>query len=126
VLKLVLIGVGGFLGAVSRYGLAGLVHRFATGTFPSGTLAVNLLGCFLIGGLMCLAEQRQLLGQETRLLLMVGFLGSFTTLSTVGYETFEYLRAGNLLLATINAGANLLLGLGAVILGWVGAKALGI
>lgn len=125
-LKLLLIGIGGFLGAVSRYGLAGLVHRFASGTFPSGTLVVNLLGCLLIGALMCLAEERQVFGQELRLLLMIGFLGSFTTLSTVGYETFEFLRGGSLLLAAVNAGANLLLGLGAVILGWLAVKALGV
>ena len=124
--KLSIIGLGGFLGAIARYGLSGLVHRYANGSFPAGTLAVNLLGCFLIGALMFLVEARQLFTPETRLFLLIGFLGSFTTLSTVGYETFELLRAGDVRLAAVNAVANLLLGVVAVGLGWTGARAFGI
>jgi CrcB protein len=123
--KLLVVGLGGFLGAVARYGLAGLVHRYTIGSFPTGTLVVNLSGCLLIGGLMCLVEERQLFTPETRLFLIIGFLGSFTTLSTVGYETFALLRAGDIRIAIVNAAANVLLGVVAVILGWVGARALG-
>lgn len=125
-LKLFLIGLGGFLGAIARYGLAGLVHRYASGSFPTGTLAVNLSGCFAIGGLMCLVEERQFFTPETRLFLLIGFLGAFTTLSTVGYETFEFLRAGGYRMALVNAGANMLLGVAAVVLGWIGVRALGV
>jgi CrcB protein len=122
--KLLIVGLGGFLGATARYGLAGLVHRYANGSFPSGTLVVNASGCFLVGGLMCLAEERQFFTTETRLFLMIGFLGSFTTLSAVGYETFEFLRAGDFRMAVVNAAANLLLGVAAVVLGWMGIRAL--
>lgn len=125
-LKLLIIGFGGFLGAIGRYGLSGLVHRYASDSFPTGTLVVNVLGCFLIGGLMFLVEARQFFTPETRLFLLIGLLGSFTTLSTVGYETFEFLRAGDLRTALVNAGANLLLCVAAVVLGWIGVKAFGI
>jgi len=125
-LKLLIIGLGGFLGALARYGLAGLVHRHASGAFPTGTLVVNLSGCVVIGGLMFLVEERQLFAPQTRLFMLIGFLGSFTTLSTVGYETFELLRAGDFAMAAVNAGANLLLGVGAVALGWMVVKAIGL
>ena len=125
-LKLLIVGLGGFLGAIARYGLSGLVHRVANGSFPTGTFAVNVLGCFLIGGLMCLVEQRQFFAPETRLFLLIGFLGSFTTLSTVGYETFEFIRAGDIRMAVVSGTANLVLGVTAVGLGWIGARALGI
>ena len=124
--KLLVIGLGGFVGAIARYGLSGLVHRYVGASFPTGTLVVNVLGCFVIGGLMYLVEDRQLFAPETRLFLQIGFIGSFTTLSTVGYETFALLRAGQIALASLNAAANVLLGIGAVALGWVGIKAIGI
>jgi len=124
--RVLIIGLGGFLGAIGRYGVAGLVHRFASASFPTGTLVVNLVGCLLVGGLMFLAETRQFFTPEARLFLLVGFLGSFTTLSTVGYETFELLRAGDFRLAAVNAGVNLFLCVGAVVLGWIGARAFGI
>lgn len=125
-LKLVFVGLGGSVGALARYGLAGLVHRYASGSFPAGTLVVNLSGCFIIGGLMCLVEERQFFTPEARLFLLIGFLGSFTTLSTVGYETFGFLREGDVRMAAVNAAANVLFGVAAVVLGWIGIKALGV
>jgi CrcB protein len=124
-LKLVIIGLGGSLGALARYGLVHLVLRYANGSFPAGTFVVNLLGCFLIGGAMGLVEGRPFFSEETSLFLTTGFLGAFTTLSAVGYETFALLRAGELSLAVMNVGANVFFGVGAVALGWVGVKALG-
>lgn len=124
--KILLIGAGGFIGAVGRYGLSGVVHRFVDGLFPVGTLFVNTLGCLVIGALMCLVEERQFFAPETRTFLMIGVLGSFTTLSTVGYETFEFMRSGEYWLAGVNAAANLGLGIAAVALGWVAVKAAGV
>ena len=123
-IKLLYVGIGGFLGAVARYGLSGLVQDRVTGTYPLGTLAVNVLGCLLIGWLMYTVTARQLLNPETRLFLMIGLLGSFTTFSTVGYETFHYLRLGRNALALFNLTANVLLGLGAVAAGWIVGKLL--
>ena len=90
------------------------------------TLAVNVLGCLVIGALMFLVEERQLFSSNMRLFLLIGLLGSFTTFSTVGYETFEFLRAGDYRMAVVNAGGNVLLGITAVLLGWIGMRAFGI
>ena len=81
-----MVGSGGFIGALARYGLSGLVHRqvpFAT--FPYGTVAVNLMGCCAIGVIAGLAESRQLFGPEFRTFALIGLLGGFTTFSTFGY-----------------------------------------
>ena len=114
------VGAGGFLGALARYGLSGIVHRFfPQTTFPVGTLTVNLLGCLLIGVLAGLVESRQLLGPEARVFAMIGLLGGFTTFSTFGYETFALLRDGENLRATANVGLSVVLGLAFVWLGYV-------
>ena len=125
-LKLLVIGLGGFLGALARYGLSGLVQKASIGNFPAGTFAVNVAGCLLLGGLMSFVESRPSFSPETRLLLQVGFLGSFTTFSTVGYETFAFLRAGDVRMALACMGANVLVGVSAVALGWYGVKRLGL
>ena len=115
--ELCFVGLGGFFGAIARYGLSGLVHRLVGGTFPSGTLAVNTLGCLVIGILAGLAEDRQLFSSSTRLFLMIGLLGSFTTFSTFGHETVELLREGSVRAALSNILANVLLGIVAVVVG---------
>ena len=124
-LELLAVGAGGFAGAIARYTLSGEVHRRYGGTFPLGTLAVNLLGCLLIGLLASLVETRQLLSPRARLVLMVGFLGSLTTFSTFGYETLALLRQGALVRAAANAAGNLLCGLAAVWLGGAAGRLLG-
>jgi len=111
------VGCGGALGALARYGLAGLVHRFYGGFLPVGTLVVNVLGCLLIGAAAALVEDRGLFSPELRLFLLVGFLGSFTTFSTFGHETVALLREGSFLAAAGNASLQLLLGLAAVVAG---------
>ena len=123
-MKYLAIGVGGFLGALARYGLSGLAHRLYDGAFPLGTLVVNVLGCLVMGALAWLIEDRQLFGPDARLFLRVGFLGSLTTFSTFGHETFELLKDGEWLPALANVAANVLLGVASVIGGWMGAKAL--
>ena len=123
-MKLIWIGIGGFAGAVLRYLAAGWVQR-ASGSvsFPYGTLAVNVIGCVLIGALSYLADARGLLPAEARLFLFVGVLGGFTTFSTFGLETLNLLRDGELLVATLNVSANVVLCLGAVWAGRAGAIA---
>lgn len=89
------VGLGGFAGAVARYALAGAVGRWASHLpVPLGTLAVNVLGCFLLGFLTIYARERGWLLGTTRLFLGVGFLGSFTTFSTFGQETIALLQVG--------------------------------
>lgn len=115
--KLLVIGLGGFVGAIARYLLSGLVHRQFNSSFPAGTLFVNVLGCLVMGALMALVEDHQLLTPPMRMFLMVGLLGSLTTFSTFGYETLELMRDGNWPATLANVAANVVLGLSAVWLG---------
>jgi CrcB protein len=114
---LLLISLGGVLGALARYGASGLVHRLLGAGFPYGTLAVNLAGCLAIGAVLYLTQDRPTLSVAARQLVAVGFLGSFTTFSTFGLETFALLRDGDFVAAALNVAASVLLGLGAVWLG---------
>lgn len=112
------VGSGGFIGALLRYGLSGLIHSVAPlSTFPWGTVAVNLAGCLLIGVIAGLVELRQLLMPEVRLFTMVGVLGGFTTFSTFGFEAFALLRDAEYLRAVAYVGIQVFLGLALV---WFG------
>lgn len=120
-LIILLVGIGGFIGAVLRY----LITNWTQDTInalslPYGTLTVNILGCLLIGLLAGLSESRNLFGTETRGLILVGVLGGFTTFSAFGYETIQLLRDGESLAAFSNVGLHLCLGLTAV---WIGYSA---
>jgi CrcB protein len=93
-MKWLLIAIGGALGSVARYGTASLLLRATDRTqFPWGTLAANVLGCLAIGYLNGLLVDR-LIRPEYRFLLVVGFLGGYTTFSAFGWETAAYLRDG--------------------------------
>ena len=102
---------GGIAGTLARYLLAGKIYQLLGTSFPYGTLVVNLLGCFIIGFLASLAEEKFLLGPHARLLLMVGFCGAFTTFSTLILETANLLKDGELIKALINGLGSFLLGL---------------
>jgi len=117
-IKILLVGAGGFLGSISRYATGGLVHRVLENPwYPYGTATVNILGCFIIGYLGGLIETRQFFTPEIRLFLMVGFLGGFTTFSSFGYETITLARDAQMFAAFSNVLVQLLLGLSAVWLG---------
>ncbi len=96
------------MGAVARYGLSGWISDRARSSFPWGTLAVNVIGSFIIGLFLFLALEKFAWRPEWRLFLAVGVLGAFTTFSTFSYETVELMRGGVYLLAAASAGANLL------------------
>ncbi len=102
--------IGGIVGTVARYVLAGAVYQTFGTTFPYGTLAVNLIGCFVIGFLAALAEEKFLLGPNARLLLMAGFCGAFTTFSTFMLETANLMKDGETLRAFINVAASIVAG----------------
>jgi CrcB protein len=120
--KLLLLGLAGGVGTLARYWLSGLVQRFGRETFPTGTLCVNLLGCFFIGLVMYLARDQQALSPESRSVIVVGLLGGFTTFSAFGYETLELLQGGAPLAAGANVAANVVLGIGAVWMGTVAGR----
>jgi len=119
-----LIGLAGALGAMSRYGVGILAERVMGPHFAFGTLAVNVLGCLALGFLLELERGTSLVSHPLRLLLAVGFLGAFTTFSTFGYETLRYFQSGASHLALVNISANLVLGLGAIWLGFLGARSI--
>jgi CrcB protein len=115
--KLFLAGIGGFIGSTLRYAVTGYAQQLSRSIdFPYGTLAVNLIGCFLIGFLSQLAETRGVFTAESRTFVFIGILGGFTTFSAFGNETMNLWRDGQNTLAMANVAANVLLGLGAV---WV-------
>lgn len=116
--SVLLVGLGGFAGSVLRYLVSGAVqHWSGSASFPWGTFAVNLVGCLTIGFLVELAESHGLLGASSRLFLIVGVLGGFTTFSAFGNETMNLLRASERGLALANAALHLVVAIGAV---WAG------
>lgn len=117
-MRTLLIGLGGFVGSVSRYWLSGLTQDLAPRTvFPVGTLTVNVLGCLAIGVLSELADARGYFSPDTRALLIVGLVGGFTTFSTFANETVNAIRDGSFGLAL----SNVLLSVGACLLAvWAG------
>lgn len=121
--QILLIMAFGAAGALSRYGAGHAVRHFLGKTFPFDTLAVNVLGCLLIGFIMYGAFAAKM-DEAVKTGLVVGFLGAFTTFSSFGYATFELLQKGAWPAALLNAALNLFVGLFAVWLGMTAGRAL--
>ncbi|ABW68782.1 fluoride efflux transporter CrcB [Desulfosudis oleivorans] len=120
--RIFLVMIGGGLGAASRYGVGLMTVRLWGTRFPWGTLAVNLVGCFLIGLLFALSDRVRLLSPEMRLLLVTGYLGALTTFSTFSLETVSAGRAGLTLLPLANILINNIGGLALTLAGmWLGS-----
>lgn len=116
--KLLLVGAGGFLGALLRYLVSGAAQSLSQNAdFPYGTLAVNLLGCLAIGFLARAVDLRGLFSPEARLFIFIGLLGAFTTFSTFSNETFALLQDGQNGPALLNIGLSVCFGLVAIWLG---------
>lgn len=104
------LAAGGLLGTFARYFLSGAVQRVLGASFPLGTLLVNLVGCFAIGILAVLAEEKFLLGPTARIFLMIGFCGAFTTFSTFILETSNLVKDSESLYALLNIVLSVILG----------------
>ena len=117
--KLALIGLGGFLGTLSRYWLSQGIDERSHSSFPYGTMAVNLAGCFAAGFLFQFLGQA-VISPDLRLAIFTGFLGGFTTFSAYALQTFVLTQGGLLSWAAVNVVASNILGLAMV---WVGAGA---
>ncbi len=116
--SVIYVALGGALGSASRYLLGTWTQTLSRSIdFPYGTLAVNLIGCFVIGFLSQLAETRGAFTSESRAFVFIGILGGFTTFSSFGNDTLNLLRDGETFNALANVGANVILGL---LLVWLG------
>ncbi len=115
--KYLFIGLGGFLGSIVRYGLTSIIQTKTESVFPYGTMAVNIIGCFCIGVLITLFQEKNIAGEHLRLFLIIGLLGGFTTFSSFSYDTFALVKAGHLLEAGWNVGGSLF---GCLIATWAG------
>jgi CrcB protein len=114
---LLMVGLGGFLGATTRFLVDGWVSRATGGAFPWGTLVINLSGSFVLGVLFAMATERSLLSPDIRPPLMIGFLGAYTTFSTWMLESWRMVEDGALLGALANLGGSVVLGVVAVFAG---------
>ena len=124
-IRIVMLMIAGGLGTVSRYLLQGAVQQVAPATFPYGTLAVNMLGCLAFGFIWSLAEERFSINPETRIILLIGFMGAFTTFSTFAFESLQQLRDSELLLAFVNVAVQVVLGIALVYIGMLLARTIG-
>lgn len=118
--RLLLIAAAGAAGTLARYGLSTWVRGWAGSGFPWGTLAVNAIGCFLFGAILTLVREKATISDETATWVMVGFLGAFTTFSTLAFESGDFMRNGAMGTAIVNMVANVVLGMGLFFVGvWV-------
>ncbi len=111
---LIFVGIGSGIGGMLRYLVTRLLQNSFVTLFPLGTLAVNVLGCLLLGLLYGLFERGNLMNAELRLLLTVGICGGFTTFSTFINENYSFLQNGNFLMSALYAALSLVLGMAAI------------
>jgi CrcB protein len=116
-MRYLLVAIGGGTGALARYVAASAIMTRFGGRFPLGTLAINVTGSFLIGFLMTTLTERFQLDPRWRLLLVVGFLGGYTTFSSFEWETYTTVREGGLWTGMLNVVSSVMLGYVAVSLG---------
>jgi fluoride exporter len=110
-LRLLLIATFGAIGTLARYGLQGIIQIRAGSTFPYGTLAINLTGCFLLGLIGQFTLNRMVISPDWRVAIAVGFFGGYTTFSSFGWETAKMLEDGEWFPATTYVAASVILGL---------------
>jgi CrcB protein len=116
-MNILMVAVGGCLGALARYGVGLLAARLWGTGFPWGTLIVNLVGCLLIGLAFGLAGRSNLMSPQARLFFVTGFLGALTTFSSYAIETVNAAGAGQLGVVALNVAANNVAGLALAIAG---------
>ncbi len=116
-LNVIAVAIGAAVGANLRYGISLWAAQRFGAAFPYGTLLVNVLGCIVIGALLTFAATRLTLSEPTRLLLVTGLLGGFTTFSSFGYEAYALFTTGNWLSSALYVLGSLALGLVGVTLG---------
>ena len=112
-----LVGIGGFAGAVARWVVDARISAWTGGSLPWGTFAVNVSGSFFVGLLFALVVERATLPTELRGALMIGFLGAYTTFSTLALESWRMIEDGAWLYASANLVGSVIVGVVAVVIG---------
>ena len=110
-MKIVWIAVFGAIGTLTRYGLQGVVQERTAGTFPTGTLLVNLTGCLLLGFLGQLTLNRMVISPEIRVAMTIGFFGGYTTFSSFSWEAVKMLEDGEWVWAGTYVAASVVVGM---------------
>lgn len=118
---IIYIAIGGAIGAILRYSISGYIYRNFDETLPWGTIAVNLIGCFIIGFLWNIFEDMTH-SPNTRIFIFIGILGAFTTFSTFGLESLHLFREGEIKLAVLNILISNIGGIGLVVIGYYALK----
>lgn len=121
--KIILLLAGGGLGTLARYVVSDYTHKYYLGNFPLGTLAVNMLGSFIIGALWGFFEPGNM-SHSLRAFLFIGILGGFTTFSSYALESYNMFRDGDIKMAFLNVMANNVLSIGMVLIGLMTTSAL--
>jgi len=117
--QLLLVGLGGFIGSIGRYLVARLNLSWHFLAIPMGTLTVNIIGSFIIGFLVGISAKTELISNDLRLFLMVGFCGGFTTFSSFTNENMMLIQNGQLLSVLIYTSGSIILGFASVYLGYI-------
>ena len=121
-MQIVWIGVAGAFGAMARYGLTTLVHRACEGACIYGTMSANILGCFLFGLIFTLTERGVAISPETRVWILTGFMGAFTTFSTFIFESSRLMDERQWAMAILNIVVQIVIGLGFFVMGGAVAR----
>jgi fluoride exporter len=121
-IKYLMVGIGGFLGAIARFWLGGYISGRVGTRFPLGTFVINMTGSFLIGFIITLLAERTHWSASWRYLIPIGFIGAYTTFSTFEYETFRSMQDGELLFAGLNVVLSVVVGFVSVWLGVIAGR----
>lgn len=120
--KYLMVGTGGFLGAIARFWLGGYVSTKLGTRFPYGTFIINCSGSFLIGFIITILAEKTHWSPNWRYLIPIGFIGAYTTFSTFEYETFRVIQDGELFIAFLNVALSVIVGFAAVWLGVIAGR----
>lgn len=115
--KVLLVGLAGLLGMLSRYWLSDWIAHRSGDQFPTATLVINITGCFLAGLLLYVLQESSVVNETLQATVFIGFLGAFTTFSSIGLQTFALVRNGELALATVYLVAS---NVGGLLMIWAG------